>query len=371
MYWNYRGWCFESGRDMQPTSSTLSKETLSRRNVIRGGSAALIAAAIGSSNVAAARYGEDTPPVDFVETADGLVNAVENADDGAIVWIRSNATIDLTGREGIELRNVTLASGRGIDGPGAHLKCDDFPETLFVGRGNYARITGVRINGPENRAIDWPGYGSGKISTAIDLRSETGVVDNSRIWGWTRAAVSVGERRKPGCKAYLTDNDFHHCQMDGLGYGVCVSGGDADIRRNTFHNHRHAIAGTGSRNCSYTATQNFHSRQSNLHAFDMHGDSNDVAGDRIMIRRNTFMFDTTTGVRIRGVPNSGCWIRKNEFGQRSRPSSPGSSDSAYRQTDHGSSGWREFYPEDNLFGERRDGYGAPDDVIRRFWNIHG
>ena len=356
---------------MQPNRSTLSETTLSRRSIIRAGSAALIAAAVGSSNVAAARYGEDSPPIDFVETADGLVNAVENADDGAIIWVRSDATIDLTGCENIELRNVTLASGRGIDGPGAHLKCDDFPQRLFVGRGKYARITGFRINGPENRAIDWPGYNSGKISTGIDLRSETGVVDNCRIWGWTRAAVSVGNRHQSGYMAYITDNDFHHCQMDGLGYGVCVSGGEADIRRNTFHNHRHAIASSGSRNCSYTATQNFHSSQSTLHAFDMHGDSNDVAGDRIVIRRNTFMLDTTSSVRIRGTPNSGCWIQKNEFAQTSRPSSPGESDSAYRQTDHGSSEWRRFYPEDNLFDERSDGYGAPDDVVRRFWSVHG
>ena len=347
---------------------------MTRRAVLRavgGASAAAgFAAAVGSGTASASEPGSRRRMLQ-VSTRDQLLSALRNSSDGDLIWIDSDETIDLTGESEIDVSDVTLASGRGIDGPGAHLKCDGSPESLFVADGTRTRLTGLRIEGPEKRNLDWPGYNSGKIHTGLSATGRTVVVDNCELWGWTRAAVEFGERRELGTEAFVTDCDFHHCQMGGLGYGVLVSGGDANIHRCTFDAHRHAIAGAGGPNCSYTVTRSVHGENTTLHAFDMHGDDDDVAGDRIMVRRNTFFFDDQTAVRVRGVPRSGCWIRQNQFWHRDKPSEPGETYEAYRQTNQGGDEFVEFYPERNNFHEGSRDTGAFPDVLDRFHALHG
>ena len=66
-----------------------------------------------------------------VRTADQLLSAV--ADDGATVWIPTDAVIDLTGYDYLTIADrVTMASDRGVQGSaGGMIRVRDYPDALF------------------------------------------------------------------------------------------------------------------------------------------------------------------------------------------------------------------------------------------------
>ncbi len=191
---------------------------------------------------------------------------------------------------------------------------------LVAGRENV-RITGIRLEGPDpgNEKVEPAAIGI--FSAYRNLE-----VDNCEIWGWSGAAVGIfgtsGSDMKTG--GYIHHNYIHHCQMDGLGYGVVVSGGAVSlIEANYFDHCRHAIAGSGVAGDGYEARYNIcgpnFTAGSSSHNFDMHGTtsgSDIIAGDTIRIHHNTFM---ATGplnafpVAIRGVPRDGAYIDHNWF----------------------------------------------------------
>ena len=191
----------------------------------------------------------------------------------------------------------------------------------LVADGENVRITGIRLEGPDtgNETVDPAAIG---ISSAYrNLEA-----DNCEIWGWSGSAVGVfgtgGSDMKTG--GYIHHNYIHHCQMDGLGYGVVVSGGAVSlIEANYFDYCRHAIAGSGVAGDGYEAGYNICSPNftagSSSHNFDMHGVESGpgtIAGDTIRVHHNTF---TATGplnafpVAIRGIPRDGAYIDHNWF----------------------------------------------------------
>jgi len=193
------------------------------------------------------------------------------------------------------------------------------PVALIAG-GEYVRITGIRLEGPDmtTRRIRHPGLGIYSAYRNLE-------VDNCEILGWSGAAIGIagtgGSDMKTG--GYIHHNDIHHCQMKGLGYGVVVSGGAVSlIEANYFDYCRHAIAGSGVAGDGYEARYNICGPNwvsTSPHNFDMHGitsDSGTIAGDTIRIHHNTFM---ATGpmnafpVAIRGVPRDGAYINHNWF----------------------------------------------------------
>jgi hypothetical protein len=114
-------------------------------------------------------------------------------------------------------------------------------------------------------------------------------------------------------------NHIHHCQRNGLGYGVVLYYADARIIGNFFAHCRHAIAGGGDPGTAYEAAWNLFSGETNGHTLDMHGgqdrgDDTDIAGDYVLIHHNTF----TPGnyfpeIVIRGTPSQACAIHHNWF----------------------------------------------------------
>jgi len=117
---------------------------------------------------------------------------------------------------------------------------------------------------------------------------------------------------------YIHNNNIHHNQRHGLGYGVCIDNAQALIEANIFNWCRHAIAATGKPTTSYEARYNMVLEKFNGHCFDMHGgkdrkDGTDIAGDKIVIHHNTFKAVNNSSIVIRGVPRIGAEIYNNLF----------------------------------------------------------
>ncbi len=112
-------------------------------------------------------------------------------------------------------------------------------------------------------------------------------------------------------------NYIHHCQYNGLGYGISHNTASSLIEHNLFDYNRHSIAGTGRPGCTYVARHNVELGTSLSHCFDMHGgrdrkDGTDIAGTAIEIYNNTFRAPQTPIV-IRGVPEDICDVHHNWF----------------------------------------------------------
>jgi len=190
----------------------------------------------------------------------------------------------------------------------------------FIAGGEHVRVTGLCLEGPHT-GIDQVDHSVIGIYSAYRNME----VDNCEIFGWSGAAIGIagtgGADMQTG--GYIHHNYIHHCQMDGFGYGVVVSGGAVSlIEANYFDYCRHAIAGSGVAGDGYEARynicgQNFIAGSS--HNFDMHGvvsGTGTIAGDTIRIHHNTF---TATGplnafpIAIRGIPRDGAYIHHNWF----------------------------------------------------------
>ena len=271
---------------------------------------------------------------------ESLVEALSKAKPGEVVFIPGDAEIDLTTLIYIEQLvlelpgGVTLASDRGHNGsPGALLTSDALKTPVMIRpMGPKVRITGLRLRGPNTkRYIDHHGrsFGPGgdghsyyyKFPTQDGIRMEhPGLeVDNCEISGWGHAGIAVRE----GDGHHIHHNFIHHCQYQGLGYGVSHDTASSLIEYNLFDWNRHSIAGTGRPGCSYVARHNVELGTSLSHCFDMHGgrdrgDGTDIAGTTIEIYNNTFRAPQTP-IRIRGVPQDTCDVHHNWFPQHLEP----------------------------------------------------
>ena len=264
-----------------------------------------------------------------VSTAQELLDALEKAKQGQVVFVEDSAVIDLTGKNNIVIPGgVTLASRRdGEAAKGALLYSIQLDTTpLFTTGGDNVRITGIRLRGPDLerrteqlRELMAEGghdaYYRISNSNGIQSTHEKLEVDNCELWGWSHAAVFL---KKGAVNAHIHHNYIHHNQRSGLGYGVCLDQSSALIEANLFDWCRHHIAGTGSPGTSYEARYNIVFTNANGHSFDMHGgrdrnDGTDIAGDRISIHHNLFMATDVPAVVIRGIPTEKAEIHHNWF----------------------------------------------------------
>jgi hypothetical protein len=271
---------------------------------------------------------------------DELLKALSNAEPGQVVSIPGETEIDMTARIFVDNlvleipEGVTLAGDRGKDGSkGAVLTSDALKTPLMIrAAGPDVRITGLRLRGPNakrymehhRRSFGAGGKGrkyyyrfptSGGIRTAHS-RLE---VDNCEISAFSHAGIYLMK----GKGHHIHHNFIHHCQYNGLGYGVCHDVASSVIEFNLFDWNRHSIAGTGRRGCGYVARHNVERGVSLSHCFDMHGgrdrkDGTDTAGTSIRIYNNTFL-GPRTSVVIRGVPEDSCEVRRNWFARHGEP----------------------------------------------------
>jgi len=283
---------------------------------------------------------------DFVATnLEELLDALVKAEPGQVVFIPGETEIDCTARSYIEKLvleippGVTLAGNRGQDGSAGALICSDALDTkpLIHIMGPEVRITGLRIRGPNpKRYIDHHRrsfteklpdgtrrgheyYYKFPVSRGIETEHPGLEVDNCAITAFSHAGIFLIS----GDNHHVHHNFIHHCQYQGLGYGVSHDTSSSLIECNLFDFNRHSIAGTGRPGCGYVARHNVELGTSLSHCFDMHGgrdrgDGTTIAGTTIRIHNNTFRAPQTPVV-IRGVPEDVCEVYRNWFPRHVKP----------------------------------------------------
>ncbi|MCA9134385.1 MAG: right-handed parallel beta-helix repeat-containing protein [Planctomycetales bacterium] len=280
-------------------------------------------------------YADVVTSGDFhVQDVDTLLDALSKAQAGQVIFIPGDTEIDLTTHVYIDQlalkipEGVTLASDRGHQGSPGALLCSDALKTPAIIRtaGPRVRVTGLRIRGPNpkrymehHRRSFGPGgeghkhYYKFPLSEGVVAAHPGLQVDNCELSAFSMAAISLDQ----GQDHHIHHNFIHHCQYNGLGYGVCLSNASALIEFNLFDWNRHSIAGTGQPGCGYVARHNVELGESLSHCFDMHGgrdrkDNTDIAGTSIEIYNNTFR-GPKTPVVIRGTPQDKCEVHHNWF----------------------------------------------------------
>ena len=280
-------------------------------------------------------YANITTKGDYtVKDLDALLDALSKAKAGQTIFIPAETVIDLTARIYIEQlvldvpEGVTLAGDRGYGGSkGALLTSDALKTPVMIRAGGPGvRITGLRIHGPNpkrylehHRRSFGEGGGGHKYyykfptSNGITTRYPRLEVDNCEISGFSHAGVYLLTAQGH----HIHHNHIHHCQYQGLGYGVCHNTASSLLEYNLFNWNRHSIAGTGRPGNSYVARHNLELGVSLSHCFDMHGgrdrkDGTNIAGTSIEIYNNTFRARQTPVV-IRGVPEEKCEVHHNWF----------------------------------------------------------
>lgn len=259
--------------------------------------------------------------------ASTLLRALETAAPGSVVFVPSDARIDLTGHQRIPIpAGVTLASGRHVHAStGALLYSNDPGTTLFVAQEN-ANVVGLDLMGPDPSARSYQLerlileggndlYYAVPASIGIYTESSNVRIENCELWGWSNAAIALG----PGAHQARVRHCFlHHNQRLRLGYGIHLDRADALLEANLFDWYRHCVAGSGRPGTSYEARYNYALPNASGHAFDMHGgadrnDGTDVAGDDIKIHRNIVEAAQFPAVVFRGRPRGAVEITENQF----------------------------------------------------------
>ncbi len=269
-----------------------------------------------------------------VKDIDGLLAAVEKVKKGQVIFIPGETELDLTGLIFIEKyeinlpEGVTLAGDRGQNASkGALLESDALKMSAMIrAMGPNVRITGLRIAGPNSkrrlqhhrRAFGPKGekhkyYYKFPVQDGISTTHGGLEVDNCEISGFGHAGIFL----RNGQGHHVHHNFIHHCQHNGLGYGVSHNTASSLVEFNLFDWNRHSIAGTGRPGCIYTARNNIELGTSLSHCFDMHGgrdreDKTNIAGTSIDIHNNTFRA-AKTPVVIRGAPQKKCDVHHNWF----------------------------------------------------------
>lgn len=274
-----------------------------------------------------------------VRTLEELIDALAKARAGQVVFVPGDVVIDVTEFVHIEKLvleipgGVTLASDRGRgQSPGAQFESDELATRplLHIG-GAGVRISGLRLQGPdpkrrlahharcvqrarpEDHGFNHDYYYKFPLSEGITTDAPGLEIDNCEIAGFSHSGVYL----RDGDRHHIHHCFIHHCQYNGLGYGVCLDKGRVVIDHNLFDYNRHSIAGTGRPPGGYDAMHNVELGESLSHCFDMHGgsdrqDGTDIAGDRLRIANNLFR-PRIRAIAIRGVPKSKAVIEDNWF----------------------------------------------------------
>ncbi|MDA0836199.1 MAG: PKD domain-containing protein [Planctomycetota bacterium] len=240
----------------------------------------------------------------FVSTKEQLVEAIQKARKGNVIYVSDDVEIDMTGADDQAIpEGVTLASGRGNKGsPGGLVFSNSLTDEqkfmpLFKTGGKGVRITGLRIRGPFGEAGDHH-YTQIKIANGIKSDHEDLEVDNCEMWSWNKWAIDLAIAGG----AYIHHNHIHHTRRWGYGYGVWVRGGGKSIiEANLFDFCRHHIGSGSQATSSYEARYNiclYHDLQP---SFDRHGGP-PKAGYTTHIHHNEFRNPQFAAILLRGNP---------------------------------------------------------------------
>jgi hypothetical protein len=271
-----------------------------------------------------------------------FIAALAVASPGNVIFIPSNATIDLSGVWTTQIpTGVVVASDRGYAGSsgGRILGINtNNPTNLMASTGTVlnisgdnVRITGLRIEGLERDHIRHPSY-EGVVGIFNNGNSGI-VIDNNEISGFgyagviqrslNTAAANTSQQTAlttPEIGSGLMNvhhNYIHHCQIVAQGYGVVIIRGSALVKGNIFDYTRHAIASTDGAWVGYEATYNLYLSHAFSHVIDVHasgsGGVNGTAGNTFRIQYNTIRTNTSHAIYVRGVPRNDANISFNDI----------------------------------------------------------
>lgn len=273
-----------------------------------------------------------------VANRDQLLDALEQARPGDVVYVRDNAEIDLSNLLRITIpEGVTLAGNRGKDGTDGSLlfttKMPDnnYPVFIDMTAGNN-RISGLRIRGPS------PSYSEYVSKAQRDERyqkSNRGVqlgncseIDNCEVSHFYRDGIIAAMG-----KAHIHHNLIH----DVMAYPIMVGanrGGFALIEANIIYWSWAGVASNGFPGSCYEARYNICRPHLNVPEFfgelgtpfDMHNDyytwnwqeepklKRRVAGDFIHVHHNTIdLSHGGVGLSIKGSPRKLSLVHHNWF----------------------------------------------------------
>lgn len=154
------------------------------------------------------------------------------------------------------------------------------------------------------------------LTMGIAVNGNNFVLKNSQVQGFSHAAVAINNN---SFNAQIINNNIHHNQRQGFGYGVVLIGNSsAEIVRNRFDYNRHSVAGTGHSGQNYHAFQNTFGEHHLDSTLDMHGgvdrkDGTNIAGNNIVIENNVILCSQTPAFVFRGLPQGSFIFKKNKL----------------------------------------------------------
>lgn len=210
-----------------------------------------------------------------------------------------------------------------LDGEGVTVRTNERKKGLFVIDQPHTTVKNITLEGDKTDEIlkngywDYPSGSSAWASSAegIVVRTSDALIEDVTCRGWTHAGIQVGSS-KGGMitptirRCLLVDNN-----AQALGYGCAVYSGHPTIEWCYMDNNRHDIAGSGRRDCGYTAQYNHVGERGRLYGFEMH----EPGGNYVIIRNNTFERKknpkgTPRSLIVnRGTPQKECPIEYNWF----------------------------------------------------------
>jgi len=294
-----------------------------------------------------------------------LVGALVDSQNEAQTVELCDVDLDLTGYSfvGTALDNRSLIASPGCErsprrrGPRIFVNDKrDRSHPLFAFGGDHFLMSGFRLRGPT--VVIGSGEDNDEVAVLIAPTEREGEtlglvqsmeVSNMEIYWWSGVGIKVQDNSATASLGRLVNtnvgavhikgNYIHHNQHDNDdGYGVDVTnGGYALIEQNVFETNRHAIAG-GSHNGAKTDFSGYTARDNLIlagggshcvwwvicwrtHQIDMHGDESHpfnpdccgIAGETIIIERNTILYTDGLAIKIRGSPLDKAVVDGNVF----------------------------------------------------------
>ena len=267
-----------------------------------------------------------------------LDRALASATWGTVIEIApdTDLTIDDTNERHLSA-GVTLRGNRRFMADGQQINRHAAAAGTFLQiTGNDARITGLRLRGPDTTMDD----DAPLVTGVLAPQAFRATIDHNEMSAWTSSAVgAAGDFEDDGvCPSFpstpvenvhVLKNYMHENQREGEGYGV-VSGDGANplIFGNTFDHNRHAIAADANAETHYDAVGNLVTAGNEYCSvwpicwkeqdIDVHGSDpsshhqGGIAGGGFTIASNT-LYSTGKNVDIRGTPCGLITIEDNVF----------------------------------------------------------
>jgi hypothetical protein len=244
-----------------------------------------------------------------VSTARELQAALDGATAGDTVFVAGDADIDVGTREVHVPEGVTLASDRGIDAaPGGLVETTEATWPMVTVHDD-ARVTGLRLGGPEETFVEYDSDGVGLGVAVVGSGVE---IDNCELFGFASAAIRCG------ADTAVHHSYLHHIPMDRVGSAIRCTDGQPHIEYNYVNYTRNGVTATGKG--GYTVAYNRFGSEVLDHALacDRPG------GTTLTVHHNTVASADsedaeTAAIALRGTPTDCATVANNWFKTETSP----------------------------------------------------